>query len=577
RFFLAFVARLGKTAGWPLTVFLAPNGVPFDGGGYYPPEPRFGLPSFSQVLNTVERAYRGQPAHLATDKSTPAPKDRTRPEIEISDSLLDHVCRGLAEGVDPLYGGFGTDGPKFLHAAGHELLLRAWRRTGRSFYLEAAAGSLAQILDGAVFDHVGGGFHRYAVDDRWHVPHFEKMLNDNAMMIRLCTQLWQATRHSLFSVRVRSTIEWLIREMRLPDGSFASSLAADNVDGEGAFYLWTRTELAAALGVDHGEFLQMYGAASDGRASEPFPLARENGGNLVDVDPAYDVWLERLLAVRDRRDQPTRNDWCLADWNGLAITALAEAALTFDRPDWLAVAQTAFAAVLATLGSGSRLFHCTPVGEARVTGLLDDYAAMAQAALALHEVSGRLEFLDRAVEWEQVLEAEYWDDAEGGYFLTARDGEQRVPRQKYIDETSSPAGNALMLGVLARLLAATGNSHYRRRTDGILRRFADVMSKAHLRAATALCHSQASDRLAQIVIVGRGVEADVMRHEVGLNYLPDRLLLTVADDTALPAGHPGQGKTSVTGLATTYACIGPLCLPPASSRQALRQLLAIRL
>ena len=255
---------MGKAAGWPLTVFLTPDAVAFDGGGYFPPEPRFGLPSFCDVLRDTAARYRpSAPAATAA-----VPQRAPGGDTSISPVLLDRLARSLADGIDVLYGGFGIDGPKFLHAAGHELLLRAWDRTGETGYLDTAADSLALMSDGAVFDHVGGGFHRYAVDDRWRVPHFEKMLNDNALMLRLGVHLWQATKGTLFKARVEATAAWLLREMRLPDGAFASSLAADSDDAagsEGAFYLWTEAELVQALGAGAAEFLSVFELAADER------------------------------------------------------------------------------------------------------------------------------------------------------------------------------------------------------------------------------------------------------------------------------------------------------------------------
>ncbi len=576
RFYLAAVARLGRPAGWPLTAFLMPDGTPFSGGGYFPPEPRFGLPAFREVLRETAASYRSAPgraAKLGRVVTDAILARRPCVDAAVSPALLDHVSRALAAGIDRLYGGFGNDGPKFLHASGHGLLLRAWQRTSDTGFLDTVAGSVAQMANGAVFDHVGGGFHRYAVDDRWRVPHFEKMLNDNALMIRLATQLWQATKDTLFADRTRSTIEWLLREMRLPDGGFASSLAADSAGGEGAFYLWTEIELGDALGDRVQAFFGGFEAVADARLAGRLALIRSFEATDRTHDDAFGADLAGLRAVRERRGRPLRDDKCLADWNGLAIAALAEAGLAFDRADWITEAQNAFAAVVHKLGAGSRLAHSMASGMLTADGMLDDYAAMALAALALHEATADPAFLDHALGWEQVLDTQFWDDEEGGYFLTAMGAEQRIPRQKLIDETASPAGNGLMLAALARLYGLTRRDRFRHRFDGILRCFADRMSRAGLQAATALCNSQALEQLAQIVIVGDGEVAAALWRSAARHYVADRLLVSVADNLTLPEDHPAHGKVTLQGRPAAYVCLGPRCLPPVSTPDALNHLL----
>lgn len=576
RFYLAAVARLGRPAGWPLTAFLVPDGTPFSGGGYFPPEPRFGLPAFREVLREAAASYWSSPgraAELGRVVIGTILARRPCADAAVSPALLNHVSRALAGGIDTLYGGFGNDGPKFLHASGHELLLRAWQRTGVAMYLETVAGSVTQMANGAVFDHVGGGFHRYAVDDRWRVPHFEKMLNDNALMVRLLTQLWQATKDPLFAARTRSTVEWLLREMRLPAGGFGSSLAADSPGGEGVFYLWTNEELNDALVDRAPAFFTAFEAVTDERLVGRLALVRSFGAASRTHDDAFDAELATLRAAREHRGRPLRDDKCLADWNGLAVAALAEAGLAFDRIDWIIEAEHAFAAVLRRLGAGSRLAHSAAGGSTVSDGMLDDYAAMALAALALHEATGDAAFLDQAACWEQVLDTQFWDDEEGGYFLTAMDAEQRIPRQKLIDENASPAGNGLMLAALARLHALTGRDRFRHRFEGILRCFADRMSRAGLQAATALCNSQALGQHAQIVIVGDGEAATALWQAAARHYLADRLLLRVADGATLPAAHPAYGKAALHGRPTAYVCLGPRCVAPVATVEALDDLL----
>jgi len=559
RLLLGALARLGTQAGWPLTAFLTPDGEPYAGGGYFPPAPRFGLPGFPDVLRQAAVQYRGAPdtAAEAGRRAIATPPGRVGGSTSISESLLDRVAHELARSVDWLYGGFGIQAPKFLHAGGHEILLRGWARTGEPGLLDAALGSMRNICDGGVYDHVGGGFHRYAADDRWRVPHFEKMLCDNALMVSLLVKMWQATRDPGFASRVEGTVAWLLREMRLPDGTFASSLASDLNGIEGGFYTWDRGETRAVLDGLHPAFAAAYGEADDGPFAGRAVIYRE-----PDAGPAPHAALDRLRLHRAGRGQPARDNKVLADWNGLAIAALAEAGLAFGRADWTAAARLAFDGVAAALGSPDGLRHCAFDGRSGPPGFLDDYACMARAALSLHEATGDAAFVDRARAWVDVLDARFWDEA-GGYFF-AEAG--MSARQTLIDETAAPSGNGTMLGMLPRLAALCGADAYRRRAEAIVRRFADRLSRASIAAATALNNAAALDGLVQIVVVAN----PALACEAAAWLVPDRLLIPVADPATVPPGHPAHGKTA----SAAYVCVGPMCLARVTDPAALGALLS---
>jgi uncharacterized protein YyaL (SSP411 family) len=566
RLYLSALARLGRASGWPLTAFLTPDGEPFAGGGYFPPIPAYGLPDFRSVLRQQSGAFHDDPAACvrrgqeALAQATALP--RPGGSRAVSAGLLDRVAHDLARSVDWLYGGFGIQAPKFLQAGGHEILLRAWARSGEPGLLDAVIGSVTKICDSAVFDHVGGAFHRYAADDRFLVPHFEKMLCDNSVMVSLLARLWQTTGNAVFALRVETTLDWMLREMRLPDGGFAASLAAETDGREGRFYTWTAAEIRDALGERYDAFAAGFDLCDDG----PF-----DGKNVIyrrsDTCLAEPPELLRLLEHRARRTAPARDDKMLADWNGLAICALAEAGLVFGRPDWIKAAETCFSAVVATLATPDGLRHCALDGDPGQAGFLDDYANMARAALALYEASGDERLVARACGWVDLLDSRFWDDSQGGYFLTESGTTTDGARQMLIDETTAPAGNGTLLGVLPRLALLSGDDRYRRRAEAILRRFADRLSRASLAAATALNNSLALAHLVLIVLVGDPDPAG-LRLTAARRYIPDRLLIPRANAAAAP-DHPAHGKTPIDGRATAYVCVGPTCLAPVTDADAL--------
>ena len=567
RHYLGALARLGRQAGWPLTAFLTPGGDTYWGGGYYPPVPSFGLPAFTDVLQ--EAAQRFQAGVQPGGEAVRRPQPRHEGTTTVSPRLLNRLAHELARSVDWLYGGFGIDPPKFLHAGGHEILLRGWARTGEAGLLEAATGSLTAICNGGVYDHVGGGFHRYAVDDRWRVPHFEKMLCDNALMVGLLVKAWQATQAPVFASRVAQTISWLLREMRLPDAPFASSLAAgsgiNSATGEGAFYTWPPGEVRLVLGDRYPAFAAAYEEARDGPFAPGAVLVRQS-----DTSEAAHT-LAALLQHRDQRARPACDEKVLADWNGLAITALAEAGLAFARPDWVAAARDAFTGVLGRLATPDGLRHSAFEGQLGPPGFLEDYACLAQAALALHEAMPKQCLLVHAQEWINVLDRDFWDD-QGGYFMTRAGHEPAIARQTLIDETVAPSGNGTMLGVLPRLASLTGEERYRRRAEAITRRFAGRLTRASVAGATALNNGSALERLVQIVIVGARDEParDALLRVIATCFVPDRLLLVLDGSEELAPGHLAHGKAAIAGRAAAYVCVGITCLAPITDAAELR-------
>ncbi len=578
------LALLGEQGGWPLTMFLTPEGEPFWGGTYFPPTPRWGRPGFPEVLRAIDNAYRNERAKV--EQNVGALKSALRrlaaPEHgeALSIAETDRIAERLVREIDPFNGGIG-DAPKFPQTGFIELLWRAYKRTRQEPFRKAVALTLDHISQGGIYDHVGGGYARYAVDQRWLVPHFEKMLYDNAQLLALLTLVWQDTERGLYALRVAETVAWAAREMLTPGGAFASSLDADSEHEEGKFYVWSETEIDRLLGARAPRFKEIYDVTAAGNWEGHTILNRLR--HLELADPATETELAScralLLEARATRVRPGLDDKVLADWNGLMITALADAASVFERPAWLDLARHAFTFIATEMSDGEgRLFHAWRAGTKRHRAILDDYANMARAALALHEASGEETYLATARRWVAIADAHYWDEAGGAYFFTADDADALIIRTKTAQDNPNPSGNGVMVGVLARLFHLTGEDRYRARAERIVACFAGDLRRQLFGFATLINANELLQRAVQIVIRGRRGEASteaLLRAVAGVG-LPNKVLSVVPAEAALPAAHPASGKGQIDGKATAYVCVGPVCSLPLTDPAALAADLAER-
>jgi hypothetical protein len=571
------LALLGEHGGWPLTMFLSPDGEPFWGGTYFPPESRWGRPGFPQVLQAVAQTYRGDPDKV--QKNVVALREALqrlgRPEAGegIDPALFDRIAERLLREVDPLNGGLGT-APKFPQPGIFELLWRGWKRTRQGPYRDAVLHTLTAICQGGIYDHLGGGFARYSVDARWLAPHFEKMLYDNAELVDLLTLVWQEGRDPLYAQRVAETIAWLQREMLTGEGGFASSLDADSEHEEGKFYVWTAAEIDAVLSEDAVVFKAFYDVTPAGNWEGHNILNRLNHPALADGET--EALLARcrgkLFAVRAPRVRPGLDDKVLADWNGLMIAALAHAAEVFERADWLALAERAFAFVRQQMAApNGRLFHSWRDGKARHPATVDDYANLCRAALALHEATRQADYLAVARDWVAVLDRHYWDGEGGGYFFAADDTAGLIARAKTAADAAVPAGNGTLVGVLTRLAILTGEAAHRDRAEAIVKAFAGEVTRNFFPLATLINGAELAQKPVQIVIAGEAGDPGLvaLRRAIHAVSLPRRIVQIVAPGQDLPAGHPAFGKTAVDGKAAAYICEGPVCSLPIVVSQEL--------
>jgi len=567
----AALNMLGQQGGWPLTMFLTPDGEPFWGGTYFPPESKWGRAGFPEVLVAIEKTFRESPDRIR--HNTEALRDglarlsAPKPGTDIPQNLADGVAQQLLGAIDREHGGIG-DAPKFPQASILKQLWSAGTRTGNPALQDAALFTLRKICEGGIYDHLGGGFARYTVDREWLVPHFEKMLYDNAQLLDLLGLAWSATGDDLFRQRTEETIGWLLDDMRMPEGGFASARDADSEGVEGKFYVWTEEEIDELLGSDSDRFKQFYGVVPDGNWEGVTILNRLH---LAQTLPAEEeAWLkplrQTLLQRRNIRIPPLKDDKVLSDWNGLTIFALATAGRLFDRPDWVEAAVGAFDFISGPMSAdgeadGARLLHSYREGKAQHLATLDDYAAMMRAALCLYEGEGDPRFLNAAIGWAEVLDQYYLDPESGAYALSASDAEALVARTIQAMDNATPSGNGLLIAVFAKMHALTGDVRYLNRAEGIVKAFAGELDRNFAAFSNLIEGAQFLRDGVQIVIVGPKSAPETQALVKAAQALPlvDRLIQCVDPDDALPVDHPAHGKTMVDGLPAAYICRGPVC------------------
>ncbi|MEE8214025.1 MAG: thioredoxin domain-containing protein [Alphaproteobacteria bacterium] len=579
------LALLGERGGWPLTMFLTPDGAPFWGGTYFPPDSRFGRPGFPTVLGKVDEVWREKADMVAKNVSvmSEALKKTARPAAGdlIPPDLSTRLAEQLSSQFDAVHGGIGT-APKFPHVPTLELVLRAHLRTGAPKGGEAVRFTLRQMSQGGIYDHLGGGYSRYATDALWLVPHFEKMLYDNAQLIDILLLTFNLYNDRLFEERIIETADWIIREMTAEGGAFAATLDADSEGEEGRFYVWQAADVDAALGDAAEPFKKAYGVHPSGNWEGNTILNRLGQPERLDDDAEARLAEARaiLFDLRETRVRPGRDDKVLADWNGLAIAALAHAGAGLGRRDWITAAVTAFdficTAMTPDAGEGDyRLAHSFRAGRAGTMATLDDYAAMARAALVLHQTLGEARYLEWARRWVDVLEHHYRDTG-GGFFFTADDATDLIVRTKSAHDGPTPSGNGFMVGVFARLWLLTGEDGYRTRAEQVIRAFSGDLQKDAFALATLVNESDLLTRAAQTVIIGAADDSDAQAL-VGAALTapqPNLVMQRIDPGAELAPGHPAQGKTQLDGKATAYVCVGPVCSLPITTPKDLHDALA---
>jgi len=535
----AVVALTGH-GGWPMTVFLTPEGEPFLGGTYYPPEPRHGLPSFKQVLVAISDAYRERRGDVASQARALVEAVRRSAELApssdpLTESLLRDASRALRGQFDAEWGGWGG-APKFPQASTLEFMLRMHLR-GDEDALPMMTATLDAMAAGGMYDLVGGGFHRYSVDEAWLVPHFEKMLYDNALLVSTYLHAWVVTGEERCRRVVEQTIDYMLRELRLPEGGFASAQDADTEGVEGLTFTWTPEEGVPAELLhpfEHGRFIIRGELSTEER--------------------------ERLFSLRQERPQPARDDKAIAAWNGLALAALAEAGRRLERSDYVDAARELGEFLLGALSTEGRLHRTFRAGRAKGTGYLEDYADVANGLLELHVATGELRWLEEANRLARLAVELFADEERGGFYLSPVDGEELVARKKDLEDQPTPSGNSMLAFVLLKLARIYGDDELERRAVGVFRLVHQALSRvpaAFGHALTALDLHFSPPR--EIAIVGP-VDSPVA--QAALEPFEPNTVVAVGPSDEIPLL---AGKGLVDGKPAVYVCERFACQAPVTS------------
>jgi uncharacterized protein len=572
--YMSALHHLGEQGGWPLTMFLTPAGEPIWGGTYFPKESRYGRPAFVDVLHEVARLFHEEPEKIEQNRVALMARleaaARTSGRATIGIAELDNAAHQLGGLIDPVNG--GTRGaPKFPQAALFELLWRGGLRTGESRYFAAVEITLDHICEGGIYDHLGGGFSRYSVDERWLVPHFEKMLYDNAQLLELLAVAYLRTGKTLYRERAVETLAWLKREMTTEEGAFSASLDADSEGEEGKFYTWSYDKITQQLGVEDGEFFARHYDVS--------PAGNFEGHNILNRlrslprseadDDRLAALRTKLLDARAARVRPGLDDKVLADWNGLIIAALANASLMLGQSSWLATAERAFGFVARTMTRGNRLGHSWRAGQLKFPGLASDFAAMIRAAIAIYEATGQPSYLDRALAWQRALDHDYSNAETGTYYLTATDAEGLIIRPAATTDDATPNHNAVAAQNLIRLAVLAGDDAWRERADRLIAAIAPLASENLYMHMALLNAVDLRLRAAQIVVTGKGERAEALLDAARAQSPLDRIVLHAGAADALPPTHPARDKIRAANGAKAFVCIGEVCSLPVTDPSSL--------
>lgn len=584
--YMGALHQLGQQGGWPLTMFLDGDGQPFWGGTYFPKTPRYGQPAFQDVLHQVAEVYKTQKDKIAHNaKAITDALTQHRPEAgpDITDATIEDLTARMVRAVDLVHGGI-NGAPKFPQWNFFWLLWRGAMRYRQPEAQQAVETTLHHICQGGIYDHLGGGFARYAVDEKWLVPHFEKMLYDNALLVDLMTEVWRETRSPLLKARVKETIEWTLQEMIADGGGFAASLDADSEGEEGKFYVWSADEIRAVLGDDNAKFFaEWYDVTDDGNWEGKTILNRLKRLRFgsEEVENRLADLRKTLWASRNSRVRPGWDDKVLADWNGLMIAAMARAARVFDQPTWRETAQNAFTFIVQNMTSEGRLYHAYRAGKSSAPATSSDYANMIWAALRLYEATLNPDYLQHAERWTDILNTEFWMEDTGGYAMTSSNTDDVILRLRHAADDATPNANGIMLSNLMHLFVISGNAAYQQKADDLRSAFAADIS-ANLIAHSGFVAASLDVLAPQLVVIsqaehnGKGdtPSQSVLLDQLNSVCLPGAFEYVV--DKTLGAETLAAGlaeKSAYDGKETAYCCIGTRCAPPVQNSADLDQLL----
>ncbi len=592
--YMNFVQMTTGQGGWPLTVFLTPDQIPFYGGTYYPPEDYYGRPGFKRVLQNISEIYRTRREEL--EKSRDEIIDRLQQSVRldtregsVNEDLLEESFRNLQQNFDQHHGGFGS-APKFPSTMALAFLLRYYKRKKSAAALQMVELSLQEMGRGGIYDQLGGGFHRYSVDERWLVPHFEKMLYDNALLARLYLEAYQVTHNEYYRKIAAETLEYVKREMTDPSGSFYSAQDADSEGEEGKFFVWRPEEIDSLLSPEEATLFKEYFDVSpsgnfEGKSILHHRLdleaySKRSGKTPEDLKATLDQARRKLWEAREGRIKPGRDDKVLASWNGLMLSSVARAAFVLEDTTILESAARNAQFLAAEMVQSGRLLRTWKAGEARLNAYLEDYACVIEGWLDTYEVTADPRWLDQADRMMELQFELFWDKEKGDFYFTSSDHEALVVRQKEYFDNATPSGNAVSCLNLLRLSVFKGKSDYRHKAGQMLRHMGQAISHYPLGFGYWL---QALDfylgPVEEIAIVGPSQQRKQLLQPLRLSYLPNKVMaISETVDQELGAKIPLlQGKTALEGQTTAYVCRNYACQQPVTKAEDLeKQLTADR-
>jgi uncharacterized protein YyaL (SSP411 family) len=589
--YMTAVQLLTQQGGWPMSVFLTPELKPFFGGTYFPPDQRYGRPSFRQVLGAVLDAWQNRREAVNDTAANLTAGIHAATAVEsgpgaLDDGLLRVAAAQLQRRFDPRWGGFGR-APKFPHPMDLRLLLRCWKRFGDDNALHMATRTLDGMALGGIYDHLGGGYHRYSTDERWLVPHFEKMLYDNALLPPAYLEAYQATGKPLYREVVEETLAYVLREMTSPEGAFYSTQDADSEGEEGKFFVWSAAEIRAILGDEEARvFSAVYDVSDEGNWEGHNILNRARGYDVeakmlglpeAELRQRLDAAKRKLFEVRSRRVWPGRDDKILTAWNGIMIAAFARAYQVLEKPEYLQAATRAAAFLLQRMRTPEGLLRRTSGAgsEAKLNGYLEDYAFLLDSLVDLYEASFEPRWLAEAGKLAEVMIDQFWDEAEGGFYFTGRDHEALIARTKDAHDSSTPSGNAMAVTGLLRLAKLTGRRDLEDRAVKTLGLFRNLMETSPPAAGQMLLALDFHlGPVQEIAVIGDPQSAEVREvlRAVHGRFRPWHVLAS-GPGTAGESPVPLLSGKTAQGAVTTYLCENFACQAPLAGAEAARQAL----
>ncbi|MCE2456263.1 MAG: thioredoxin domain-containing protein [Dehalococcoidia bacterium] len=585
--YMTAIQALTGHGGWPMTVFLTTEGEPFYGGTYFPPEDRGGLPSFVRVLETISEAYVSRKSDVLQSGKQLVERLRQAytpdPGVEpLTESILNTAFEAALTQFDDRSGGFGLQ-PKFPQPATLEFILRFYARSGVPLALEMVEHTLSKMAAGGIHDQIGGGFHRYSTDAFWLVPHFEKMLYDNALLARLYTHAYQLTGNQEFRRTAERVNDYVVREMTSPDVGFYSAQDADSEGVEGKFFVWRPEHLVQVLGADDAAIVaDYYGVTDEGNfegmsilnvPAPPAEVASRHSMSVRELETLLDSANDRLLEARSSRVPPMTDTKTIVSWNGLMLAAIAEASAVFERDDYLEVARANASYLLDEMVESGRLRRTDSNSENGSRGFLDDYASLIDGLLVLHSADGDPRWLLEAETLARNAVDLFWDPLRGQFYDTGSDQEALIVRPRDVTDNAHPSGHSMMTDVLIRLATITGNSDFRTMAGQSLRGVRGIMEQFPTGAGHWLCalDSYLADSKEAVVVTDVDhTEATLMLRRLASVFEPSAVRVSMTSDSNRSDEWPVfSGRTTVNGQPTAYVCRNYTCQLPTNDADAM--------